>query len=364
MDRADDEESGVLSLPHPGDPGEVQDSTSLSILVTSPRVPAGVLSRSAWQVLEAAQFVYAADPAEPVPDAIRTSGIAVGVAGHEDHRQLARMLAQHEGHVVWIGSADGDPGLTDALAAELTRLPAPPSIEMVVGSWDLPGARLLDAVSVMDTLRSPGGCPWDAEQTHDSLAKYLIEESYETLEAIELRDRGHLAEELGDVLLQVLFHSRVAAEDAREPFDIDDVAAGLVAKLIRRHPHVFADGGASTPGEVEASWEQIKASEKSERDRDDLLAGIPADLPALLTAEKLLARLRRRDAAPIYSDPASAGPQLLELVRRAQGDGASAETLLRREMRSVAVAFATSQRGRQIGSADGGSQPSDSTNEH
>lgn len=363
MDQGRKEEPGALSLPQPGTPGG-DDNASLSMLVTSPRVPAGVLSRSAWQVLQAADTVYAADPAEPVPDAIATSGIAVEAAGHDDHRQLARMLAQHGGRVVWVGSADGDPGLTDALAAELTRLPSPPTIEIVVGSWDLPGARLLDAVSVMDTLRSPGGCPWDAEQTHDSLAKYLIEESYETLEAIELRDRGHLAEELGDVLLQVLFHARVAAEDAREPFDIDDVAAGLVAKLIRRHPHVFADGEASNTDEVEASWEQIKATEKSERDRDDLLAGIPADLPALLTAEKLLARLRRRDAVPVYSDAASTGSQLLELVRQAHADGATAETLLRKEMRSVAAAFARLQRAVQIDVANGGSQTSNSTNDH
>jgi len=117
----------------------------------------------------------------------------------------------------------------------------------------------------MDRLRSPGGCPWDAEQTHESLAKYLLEEAEETVEAIESGDRSHLAEELGDVLLQVLFHARVAedAEDEAERFDVDDVAAGLVAKLVRRHPHVFADGDASTPEEVEAAWARIKAEEKA-----------------------------------------------------------------------------------------------------
>ena len=332
----------------------------MAILVTSPRVPAGVLSRSAWQVLDAAQAVYALDLAEPVPEAIAASGVSVQACGATDHRVLARMLAQHEGQVVWIGSADGDPGLTDALAAELTRLPDPPTVEIVVGSWDLPGARLLDAVSVMDTLRSPGGCPWDAEQTHDSLAKYLIEESYETLEAIELRDRGHLAEELGDVLLQVLFHSRIAADDAREPFDIDDVAAGLVAKLLRRHPHVFADGAASNPEEVEVSWEAIKAAEKGDRDRDDLLAGIPAELPALLTAEKLVARLRRRDATPVHADPDGHGTRMLDLVQKAHDDGASAETLLRRELRAVAAAFAASLDPGEMGHSVGGSDASDS----
>ena len=128
-----------------------------------------------------------------------------------------------------------------------------------------PHPALLDAVAVMDRLRSPGGCPWDAKQTHESLAKYLVEEAAETVEAIESGDRRHLAEELGDVLLQVLFHARVAedATDEADVFDIDDVAGGLVAKLVRRHPHVFADGDASTPEEVEEAWARIKAEEKA-----------------------------------------------------------------------------------------------------
>ena len=312
-------------------PGEV----SLSILVTSPRVPAGVLSRSAWQVLEAADVVYAADLDEPVPDAVRTSGLDVRPAPHADRRQMARALAQHDGRVVWIGSADGDPGLTDALAGELTRLETPPAVEIVVGSWDLPGARLLDAVAVMDTLRSPGGCPWDAEQTHDSLAKYLVEETYETLEAIEHRDRAHLAEELGDVLLQVLFHARLAAEDQQEPFDIDDVAGGLVAKLIRRHPHVFADGDAGTAGEVEAAWEQIKATEKPDRAADDLLAGVPRGLPTLLAAEKLLTRAARRGVDIEYDG--SDGSRLLHLVAAVRESGQSADAVLGRELRAIAA---------------------------
>ena len=103
------------------------------------------------------------------------------------------------------------------------------------------GSALLDLVAVMDRLRSPGGCPWDAEQTHASLLPYLVEETYEAVEAIEAGDRAHMAEELGDVLLQVVFHARVAQEDAQAPFDIDDVAAGIADKLRRRHPHVFGD---------------------------------------------------------------------------------------------------------------------------
>jgi NTP pyrophosphatase (non-canonical NTP hydrolase) len=109
------------------------------------------------------------------------------------------------------------------------------------------GAALLELVAVMDRLRSPGGCPWDAEQTHQSLVPYLIEETYEAVEAIESGDRAHMAEELGDVLLQVVFHARVAQEHPEAPFDIDDIAAGIAAKLRRRHPHVFGDVVAETP---------------------------------------------------------------------------------------------------------------------
>ena len=115
----------------------------------------------------------------------------------------------------------------------------------------------------MDRLRSPGGCPWDRAQTHTSLVPYLVEEAHEAAEALESGDRDHMVEELGDVLLQVAFHARVAEEDPEAPFDIDDVAAGIVAKLVRRHPHVFAGGSASTPGEVETSWEAIKAAEQA-----------------------------------------------------------------------------------------------------
>ena len=131
----------------------------------------------------------------------------------------------------------------------------------------------------MDRLRSPGGCPWDAEQTHESLVPYLIEEAHEAVEAIESGDRAHMAEELGDVLLQVVFHARVAQEHPEAPFDIDDVAGGIVEKLVRRHPHVFADVDADTAAEVAANWEQIKAAEKA--GRTSVLDGIPAGLPAL-----------------------------------------------------------------------------------
>ncbi len=237
----------------------------LSLLVTSPRVAPGLLSRSAWYAVESASARLCRDLSEPVVDAIVESGLTVDAVGPEPTApDLARLLVSHsvDSDVVWLGSSDADPGLTDAIASEVSRLEVPPEVEVIVGSWDVPGSRLLDAVAVMDRLRSPGGCPWDAKQTHESLAKYLTEEAGEAVEAIGSGDRQHLAEELGDVLLQVLFHSRVAedADSAEDQFDIDDVAGVLVDKLVRRHPHVFADGDASTPEEVEAEWARIKAA--------------------------------------------------------------------------------------------------------
>ena len=155
------------------------------------------------------------------------------------------------------------------------------------------GTALLDAVAVMDRLRSPGGCPWDAAQTHDSLAPYLLEEAYEAFQAIEDGDLASLQDELGDILLQVLFHARLAQElPAEQRWTIDDVAAGLVAKLQRRHPHVFGDVDVSGADEVNRNWEQIKAAERGDRSP---VADVPMSAPALTLAAKLQ---RRAGVAP------------------------------------------------------------------
>lgn len=258
---------------------------ALTLLVTSPRVAPGLLSRDAWRVLDAAAgtgAVLARDLEEPLAQAVTAAGLEVRAAGSASVDRLAtELVALTSGgrEVVWLGSADGDPGLSDALAVELSRQESPPEIEILVGSWDVPGGRLLDAVAVMDRLRSAGGCPWDRKQTHASLVPYLAEEAEEAAEAITAlaTPEGHVedvCEELGDVLFQVLFHARVAEEGATPvageeatwpPFDIDDVAATLVAKLVRRHPHVFGDSTASTPEEVEAQWAEIKATERAEK---------------------------------------------------------------------------------------------------
>jgi XTP/dITP diphosphohydrolase len=202
------------------------------------------------------------------------------------------------------------------------------------------GERLLDLVAVMDRLRSPGGCPWDAEQTHESLLQYLIEECYETVEAVETGDRDGLREELGDLLLQVVFHARLAAEDPDRPFDIDDVAAGITAKLTRRHPHVFGDVRAADAADVEARWEVLKAAEKG---RTSAMDGVPLAQPALALAAKVQSRARRAGVGPRVA-PAELPPDLdlgdalFALVALAVERGEDPEAALRASARRFVAA--------------------------
>jgi XTP/dITP diphosphohydrolase len=149
------------------------------------------------------------------------------------------------------------------------------------------GSELLRLVEVMDRLRSPGGCEWDAEQTHNSLIKYLLEESYEFIDAIETDDRSGMREELGDVLLQVYFHSRIAQDHPTDPFTIDDVAGAIADKLIGRHPHVFAGLEVSGTEEIIENWEAIKAKEKG---RTSAIDGVAMSQPALPLVSKLIYR--------------------------------------------------------------------------
>ena len=164
-------------------------------------------------------------------------------------------------------------------------------VELVPGTGDQPGTALLEAVRVMDRLRSPGGCPWDAAQTPESLLRYLVEETYELYDAVADDDREAVREELGDVLLQVLFHARIAQEDPNAPFGIDEVAQELVAKLVGRHPHVFGDGEVITgAAEQQVRWEELKAVEKR---RASALEGVARAQPAAALVAKYLSRARR-----------------------------------------------------------------------
>ncbi|MDH6136390.1 XTP/dITP diphosphohydrolase [Kitasatospora sp. MAA4] len=312
------------------------DTSGLTLLTTTHRVAPGLLSWPAWEALRSAPLVLAADPGHPQLPALARAGVAVELIERGTAPALARLLVERA-PLLWLGSPDGDPGLTDALARlAVEQAGSVPEIELLPGSYDLPGARLLDLVAVMDRLRSPGGCPWDAEQTHATLVKYLVEEAFELVEAIEEGDRQTLREELGDVLLQVFFHARIAEEHAEDPFSIDEVAGDIVEKLMYRHPHVFGDSEADTTAEVEANWETLKAAEK--QDRDSVLDGVPAGLPALAYAAKLVSRVRRAGfdavpdapyALPAELDEAAAGRLLLAVVQRAHDAGVDPDAALR-----------------------------------
>ena len=195
-----------------------------------------------------------------------------------------------------------------------------------------------DLLRVMAKLRSPQGCPWDREQDHLTLRRHAIEEVYELIDAIEARDDHEMAEELGDLLLQVVFHCQMANE--RGAFDFEKVTRVLVDKLVRRHPHVFGTTKVKDVDEVWANWEQIKKAEKqgTRHERPSALDGIPKHLPALLRAEKLVKKARKAkllaDAKPARkTTQAAIAKQLFSLAQTAQVNGWSAEELLSDELK-------------------------------
>jgi tetrapyrrole methylase family protein/MazG family protein len=237
------------------------------------------------------------------------------------------------------------------------------------------GRRLLDLIRMQALLRAPGGCPWDAEQTHQTLARHLLEETHELLEAIDADDSDAIREELGDLLLQVTFHAQIAADDGR--WDVDDVAEGLVEKLIHRHPHVFGDVDVSGADEVLTNWERIKTSEKGDRPIGD---DIPATLPALAraakvqrraasrgfewrTAESAIAALQEEvdelasaiEAGDATNAEEEVGDVLFSVVALARRLGVDGESALRRTIRGFAeryerFAAAAAERGLDVGS--------------
>jgi NTP pyrophosphatase (non-canonical NTP hydrolase) len=291
------------------------------VVPVHPQIPA-LLSPAAWRAL-AGGPVAALPGATAAAAALRADGVAV-----TDVRDVASAGALGDAVVLLAGpgdEADGPPAL-------------PPSA--------VPGLRLLDVVAVMDRLRSPGGCPWDAEQTHASLRGYLLEEAHEAYDAIVDDDPAGMREELGDVLLQVVFHARVATEAAPgRRFDIDDVAGDLVDKLVRRHPHVFGDGtgpGASpmsTVAQVEAGWEEIKQAEKQRRSPTE---GVSRSQPAASWAAALIRRAGRAglttpQPVPLeVASPEELGERLLGLVAAATERGWDVEDALREAVRRFA----------------------------
>ncbi|WP_138731722.1 MazG family protein [Modestobacter excelsi] len=292
----------------------------VALLVTvSPRLP-GLLAPAGWRAVTAAPAVLALPGAAATAEVLRQEGIAVtDVAGPEE-------AAAHGAHVVLLAT----PEETDGSAGP----------DRVDGAPEPPGARLLDVVTVMDRLRSPGGCPWDAEQTHASLRGYLLEEAHEAYDAIVDDDPVAMREELGDVLLQVVFHARVAAEAGPERrFDVDDVAGDLVDKLVRRHPHVFGDAGPRDVAQVEAGWDEIKKAEKQRRSPTE---GVSRSQPAASWGAALTRRAERAGlptppAGELSVDsPEALGERLLGVVVAAAQRGWDVEDALREAVRRYA----------------------------
>lgn len=315
------------------------DRAAVVVVVTSPRTPAGLLSWPAWEALRAGPVEVGSAAHAQLPF-LRDAGVDVRLreraardpaddpALAADDAALAAELhgrAVAGERVVWLADPSRDGGLVRALG-ERAAADRRAALELVHGSYDLPGAHLLDLVALMDRLRSPGGCPWDAAQTHASLKKHLLEEAYEAYEAIEEGDLDGLRGELGDVLLQVVFHARLAQEAAR-PWSVDDVADAIVDKLVRRHPHVFAGAPAD---DLEGSWARLKAAEG----RTSAVDGVPLGQPALALAAALQRRAER--AGHDLAVPAGGlGAELWDLVRRCQEAGADPEE----ELRAVARRF-------------------------
>ncbi|MFD4789946.1 nucleoside triphosphate pyrophosphohydrolase [Streptomyces sp. NPDC058459] len=307
------------------------------LLTTSHRVAPGLLSWPAWQALRSADAVLCADGAHPQVPYLREAGIAVSEASPTAEELVD---ASADGRtVVVVATGEGEPALTDGLArlAGSGRVRMP-ELELLPASYDLPGARLLDLVQVMDQIRAE--CPWSSRQTHEGLAKYGIEEAYELVEAIEAGDREELREELGDVLLQVVFHSRIAEEDPEAPFSIDDVAGGIVTKLIHRHPHVFGEEEAETPEDVKAHWLRTKAEEKQ---RASVTDGVPVGQPGLALAAKLASRVRTAGLTVPLPQGDGIGYELLDLAARAEEAGVDPEAALRAAARTYRDAIRTAE---------------------
>ncbi|GID26568.1 MazG family protein [Paractinoplanes brasiliensis] len=298
------------------------------LLVTSPRLPAGLLTAAAWDVVRN-HPVFAGAESEQA-EALRKSGVPVTVVDSDPERLIAELAAVDDHHgagdrgVVWLAGPTGDEAFARGLGLRLAREPGLAELELIYGSWDPPGARLLDAVAVMDRLASPGGDPWKRAQTHRTLAPYLLEESYEAYDAIESDDTDALREELGDVLLQVVLHARLAEElPEDEAWNIDDVAGGLVDKMVRRNPHVFAGVEVADIEEITRNWDSIK---KAEKVRDSALDGIALSQPALALAAKILQRTGRAGLTAPLPDGSDVGARLFRIV----AEGGDAEQALRR----------------------------------
>lgn len=307
--------------------GAVDHERRVLLVETADALP-GLLPFHSWQVLRDADVVHVRHderhPAalhldaaglrlEPIsPAQLDRGDLDLSRPGAPEDRRIAKAL-------IALADADTPPvyllGPADrGVAAALAGLAqsAEVEIELVFFAPQPPGVELLGLVEVMRRLRAPdGGCPWDLDQDHDTLVPHLLEEAYELVEAIEAGDEYALVEELGDVLLQVVFHAQVGSD--RRAFSIDDVARGIVDKLVHRHPHVFADGNADSAEAVQANWDELKDVEKG---RDGVFDGVPTAMPGLQLIDKLRSRARRHG----FDDEGDAAELLRQLATTPQED--------------------------------------------
>lgn len=314
-----------------------------------------LLTFGEWQQLRSKSRVLFEDPSHPLSAALEADGVTTGrfddgpaddVLADDvpavDVEDTAVVIEPGSRYLMSLAEAGADVSVGPA--------GAPDPMTAAAGAWIARRASrsLSELAVVMARLRGPGGCPWDHEQTHESLQVHLLEEAHEVLETIDEGKLGpELEEELGDLLLQVVFHAQMAADDDR--FDIDGVARSIVAKLIHRHPHVFSDTAVSGASEVVANWETIKAAEKSERTGP--FDGIPAGLPALLTAHKTQKRAAAlgfegsEDEARVGVEAAvtegDVGGALFWLVALARAKGIEPESALRKATKAFQASLDT-----------------------
>ena len=281
----------------------------LVLVDTCDQLP-GLLPLHAWSALMGSELVLLGSEDHPFRGQLQLADLRHEVVAPDGTAALGRTdllsgvtpaakrlaehvvaLAEEHGEVTYLFGPGDDEAFTRTLGMEAAR--AGVEVEMVYFMLAPKGRRLLDLVRVQERLLAPDGCPWDAEQTHTSLLRYAVEEVYELAEAVDAGDVGAIREELGDVLLQVVFHAQLAeqSEDPGARFTIDDVAGGIADKLVRRHPHVFGDAEATSSASVMASWEELKAAEKPER--DGMFDGVVTAQPALGYVGKLQSRAAR-----------------------------------------------------------------------
>jgi XTP/dITP diphosphohydrolase len=300
------------------------------LLAPGPGTSRGHLPWQAWRTVRAARVLGRAGGGWST--ALEAAGVPVEPLDESDPEGVVVAVAHAcstSSAVVWVVEPDaGGRATAERLAHDVHG-----GVDLLPVDPEGAGTAVLALAAVMDRLRSPGGCPWDAEQTHTSLLPYLIEEAYEVVDAVRSGSLEDLREELGDLLLQVVFHARIA-EEGEDGFALDDVARGIVDKLVRRHPHVFADADAPTAADVETRWAELKRQEKG---RTSVLDGVPRSQPALLLAQTYLRKAAVLPSAPsapegaglLPADEAGLGRLLLAVCAAASDRGWDAEAALR-----------------------------------